>query len=203
MDFQAFQGLNDHLSGHATFAHALAVFSEISPVIVIVALIAMWFAVPPGSASRLRQGVIGAPLAAALALAINAGIAALWTRPRPSMAHPAQVHLWFTGPSGDPSFPSDHASAAFAVAFAILLVSRRAGLGMLILAAAVALSRVAIGLHYPGDVIAGMFVGLGSAALVMWLGRRPIAWVADRAGYLTDRATAPAWRALAARRHPG
>lgn len=200
MDLQWLQGLNGHLAGHAHLAHALAMFSEISPVLLVAVLVGLWFAVPPWSASRLRQGVIAAPIAAALALAINAGIAAIWARPRPSMAHPADVHLWFTGPSGDPSFPSDHSSAAFAVAFAILLVSWRAGAPMLVLACAVALSRVAIGLHYPTDVMAGVLVGLAAAALVMWLGHRPIAWAAVRAGALTDRLSAPAWRAIAARR---
>lgn len=199
MDLQALQGLNDHLSGHAALAHALAVFSDISPFLMVAALVGLWLAVPPGSASRLRQGVIAAPIAAALALALNAGIAAIWTRPRPSMAHPGQVHLWFTGASADPSFPSDHSSAAFAVAFAILLVSWRAGLPMIVLAAAIAVSRVAIGLHYPTDVLAGVLVGLAAAALVTWLGRRPIEWVAGRAGALTDRITAPAWRACSRR----
>jgi len=200
MDFDGLRVLNDHLTGHLTFAHAMEMFSLVSPFLIVAALVALWLAVPPGSQSRVRQGVIGAPIAAALALAMNAGIAALWTRPRPSMAHPADVHLWFTGPSGDPSFPSDHSSAAFAVAFAILLVSWRSGAPMLVLAAAIAVSRVAIGLHYPTDVMAGVLVGLAAAALVMWIGRRPVAWAAGRAGALTDRLTAPAWRAIAARR---
>ena len=45
MDLQALQGLNDHLSGHAQLAHALAVFSDISPFLMVAALIALWFAV--------------------------------------------------------------------------------------------------------------------------------------------------------------
>jgi len=49
----------------------------------------------------------------------------------------------------DNSFPSDHASVAFAVAFAVLALHRRFGLVLLLFAAAVANDRIFVGVHYP------------------------------------------------------
>jgi undecaprenyl-diphosphatase len=58
--------------------------------------------------------------------------------------------------SADPSFPSDHAAATFAIAAAFLLHGmRRMGLWFLAAAALVAFSRVFIGTHYVSDVLGG------------------------------------------------
>ena len=201
MDYDALHAVNDHLAGHTWLAHALAIFSDLSPFIVVAALVVAWCSVRPGSANRLREGVIGALFAAALALGMNQVISHIWARPRPATAHPLDVHLWFTNASTDPSFPSDHSAAAFAVGFALLLVSRKWGIGMVVLAAAVAGSRVAIGLHYPGDVLAGMGVGLLSAFIIMYVARRPLASVATFVTGISDRVTGPVWSATARRVH--
>ena len=52
----------------------------------------------------------------------------------------------------------------------------------------VSISRVAVGTHYPGDVLAGALIGTG-AALLLWhpLLRRPIDALADRLGGMYDR----------------
>ena len=193
MDYNALHAVNDHLAGHTWLAHALAIFSDLSPFIVVAALAVAWFSIRPGSITRLREGVIGALFAALLALGANQVISHIWARPRPAAAHPLDVHLWFTNASTDPSFPSDHASAAFAVGFALLFVSRKWGVPMVVLAAAIAISRVAIGLHYPGDVLAGMGVGLLSAFIVMYVARRPLAAIAQFVGRISDRIVAPVW----------
>jgi hypothetical protein len=67
-------------------------------------------------------------------------ISHLWERPRPFTAHPALTHL-LSAPSVDPSFPSDHAAVAIAVAIAVLASSRRAGLLFLATGTLIALSR--------------------------------------------------------------
>jgi membrane-associated phospholipid phosphatase len=46
------------------------------------------------------------------------------------------------GISSDPSFPSDHVSAAFAIAVAAMFFSRRAGRVLLVLACVTAASRL-------------------------------------------------------------
>jgi undecaprenyl-diphosphatase len=134
-----------------------------------------------------RHGVAAAGFSALLALGIAHLIADLWARPRPYVAHP-DVHL-FIAPSHDPSFPSDHATAAFAIAVAIFLRHRRAGWVALGLATVLSIARVAVGTHYPGDVAAGAAIGT-AAALVLWHPsvRRPLHRLADWAGSIYERA---------------
>ncbi|MFF2848422.1 phosphatase PAP2 family protein [Streptomyces sp. NPDC058001] len=75
---------------------------------------------------------------------------------------------------GDWSFPSNHAALAAATAVALYFVSRRLGAVALVAAAAMAASRVWVGVHYPHDVVAGVAVGaLVALALVILLRRMP------------------------------
>ena len=65
----------------------------------------------------------------------------------------------------DPSFPSGHAAGSFAFAAFIFAWNRRAGLALGAVATLVALSRVALGVHYPSDVTAGAILGAALGAI--------------------------------------
>lgn len=64
------------------------------------------------------------------------------------------------------SMPSGHAAFFFALALVIYFMNRRWGMVYLIAAAVVTLSRIAAGVHYPSDILAGAAIGLASAYLV-------------------------------------
>lgn len=66
------------------------------------------------------------------------------------------------------SFPSGHATLAFALAFVVFKQDRDWGIAFLILATIVAIGRVFTGLHFPLDIIGGAILG--------WLG----AWIVHR-----------------------
>jgi undecaprenyl-diphosphatase len=132
----------------------------------------------------------------------NQVVSQLWERPRPFTAHPALTHL-LAAASPDPSFPSDHAAAAFAIAFAVLALSRRAGIVFLAAATLIALSRVVLGLHYPSDVLAGMRVGWGSALLVTHAGRPWIARLVALLSRISDPLLQPLWHRFSPRACPG
>jgi undecaprenyl-diphosphatase len=134
-----------------------------------------------------RHGVAAAGFSALIALGAAQIISHLWERPRPYIGH-ADAHL-FIPASHDPSFPSDHATAAFAIAVSLLLRNRRVGVPALVVAVLVSIARVAVGTHYPGDVLGGALVGTG-AALLLWLPRirRPLHALADWAAGLYDAA---------------
>jgi undecaprenyl-diphosphatase len=74
--------------------------------------------------------------------------------------------LVLAAPSTDPSFPSDHATMAGAVAAGLLLVDRRLGAVAAAAAVLMGFARVYIAAHYPQDVLAGFAVG----ALVTLIG---------------------------------
>ena len=69
-----------------------------------------------------------------------------------------------------PSFPSGHAATSFACAATLArYVSRRTAIGLYVLAALVAWSRVYVGAHYPLDVLAGAVLGLAIATALRLL----------------------------------
>jgi undecaprenyl-diphosphatase len=199
MDWTLFHFLNNLLVGHPYLADELEDFSLWSVPALAVATLGMWLLARPGRFSRWKLAAASALAAAGVALLINQVIGNIWFRERPTVAHPADAHLFFVQPSGDPSFPSDHAAAAFAIAFSVLFLSRRAGIGFLIAAAAIGFDRILIGLHYPGDIAAGVVVGLIAATFVRFLCRQPLDWTTTLVSRVTDPLVRPVWRALDAR----
>jgi undecaprenyl-diphosphatase len=65
------------------------------------------------------------------------------------------------------SFPSGHATTAFAAATFLALWRPRLAMPALTLATLVGLSRVSLGSHFPSDVLAGALLGIGGA-LIGW-----------------------------------
>lgn len=91
-----------------------------------------------------------------------------WTRrPRP-FASDARIHAWIA-PLDEFSFPSGH--TLHAVAFTLVALAHYPMLAWVLIpfTASVAASRVALGLHYPSDVLAATGIGVGLASLSLWL----------------------------------
>lgn len=174
MDYSLFHTLNNFAAAHDGFEDTLRFYAQLSEILFLAGLVAL-FAVgrPEG-----RRAAVAAGLGAALALLVAHFLAGAVDRPRPFVTHPG-AHL-FVHHAADAGFPSDHATAAFAIAMAIWLRLRLLGAAALVLAAVLALARVAIGVHYPGDVLAGAAIGMASA-LIFWAppARRAIDTLAD------------------------
>jgi undecaprenyl-diphosphatase len=113
---------------------------------------------------RLRKAL---PFAALVALALLAADAATFAikdlvlRPRPFVTH-RDIHPLYVVHSS--SFPAGHAATAFAGAVLLSWAARRGTPAFVLLAVAIAFSRIYVGDHYLGDVIGGAFVGAGVAA---------------------------------------
>jgi undecaprenyl-diphosphatase len=105
-------------------------------------------------------------------------------RTRPYLAHlPDVTFPYDLGMVKISSFPSDHASLFFALSTGLCFFSIRAGLfAYLYTIIVICLPRIYLGLHYPSDLLAGAFIGTGSAWLACgtrlreMTGRPALAW---------------------------
>jgi membrane-associated phospholipid phosphatase len=128
----------------------------------VLLLVGYWLAWRSGSRDKVATA-LWAPIGALAAVAIAQPIAHAVDEKRPFVAIPHVLTL--AHHSADPGFPSDHATLAGAIAVGLLLVSARLGVVAAILALLMAFARVYIGVHYPGDVLAGL--GLGAVVVLL------------------------------------
>ncbi|WP_205743105.1 phosphatase PAP2 family protein [Halioglobus maricola] len=119
----------------------------------------LWSLAPAGFSSLL-------PL---LALALLIERSVYWCvknglrRPRPQEAVPGFRSLIHA--SDQFSFPSGHSSGAFLLATCLFLVYGPVATPVYLWAFTVALSRILLGVHFPGDTLAGALMGSGIAII--------------------------------------
>jgi undecaprenyl-diphosphatase len=154
------------------------------PLTAVMALLSAWWVkgvliAAAGAVADWRRRPRGVPWSALLATAalIVASLAAgalkdVAGRVRPALAEPGVTAL--VGLPGDASMPSGHAATAAAAAGVVALLHPRLRLPLAALVAAIALSRVYLGVHYPSDVLAGAALGLAIAWAVVALARRAV-----------------------------
>jgi diacylglycerol kinase family enzyme/membrane-associated phospholipid phosphatase len=126
----------------------------------------LWVAVAAGLAlsggTRRRAAVRGLMSLGLASAAANVPGKLSFRRPRPQL-HPVPVPRHLRRQPGTTSFPSGHSASAAAFAAGVALETPALGVPVGLLAAGVAYGRVHTGVHYPGDVVAGMAIGAASA----------------------------------------
>ncbi|MCL6548648.1 MAG: undecaprenyl-diphosphatase [Alicyclobacillus sp.] len=136
---------------------------EVYAVLFVVA----WLALPRTEEDK-RHALVVSFCSGVLALLINVVISHIWFRPRPFTVLPKGTFTQLIPHAPDASFPSDHASGAFA--FASGVWGRGAKwVSYLFTAVAVVtmIARVYVGVHWPTDVLASFVVGV-LASRIMW-----------------------------------
>jgi undecaprenyl-diphosphatase len=192
VDCRVYHSINDFVWRHHWLGSLFKAIETYGTILIAVAAFALWFFARPGGDRKWKLAAGSALGAAALGIVINRIIAALYHRDRPFIAHPS-AHVF--GPhKTDPSMPSDHATAALAIAVAVLLIDTGVGLVFLALAVLIAIGRVIIGEHYPGDVLVSTVVALVAAFVVVRLGRPVIAFIVRTLERVTDPLLAVVWR---------
>ena len=116
-----------------------------------------------------RKVLLEATASGLAGLLINQIIGLVWQHPRPFMiglGHTLIPH------AADSSFPSDHLTLLWAVAFSFLMhrSPRLAGIALALLGLPVAWARIYLGVHFPLDIVGAALVAVLSA----WLAFREV-----------------------------
>ncbi len=85
-------------------------------------------------------------------------------RPRPSQS--LTVRATIAEPDRF-SFPSGHAAASMSIAVVYAVLFPVVAVPVLVAATAIGLTRVFLGVHYPGDVLAGQLIAVATALIVL------------------------------------
>lgn len=131
----------------------------------------LWFATAAalallgGSGGRhaARRGLVSLGIASGLANLIAKPLSARRRPARDEVEELASRHVQMPPSS---SFPSGHTASAFAFATGAAGAQPMLSAPLLALATLVGYSRVHTGVHYPADVLAGAFIGVGAARLI-------------------------------------
>ena len=161
MDWRLYHGIYSASLHHHWLGTLFSDVEKASIPFMVVVTAALWLLARPGGDRKWKLAAGSGFAAAALALVVNLVIHSAYDRPRPYESHHIS-HPWSN--TTDATFPSDHTTVSFAIAFAVLSFDAAAGAIFLVVAAIIGVGRLFIGAHYPSDVLAGFAAGIA------WLG---------------------------------
>ncbi|MEP6661950.1 MAG: phosphatase PAP2 family protein [Acidimicrobiales bacterium] len=168
MDAALFRWVN-RLADRSSWAHgAMTDVAKYGILVFAVLLVlAWWQARRAEDAVTAVSAVVWAAVASLIGFVAVQLIGTAVSRDRPYVAMPS-AHL-LVARTGDFSFPSDHATAAAAIAVGLIIAGRYTrqvwvGWSAATVALVLGFSRVYVGAHYPGDVVGGFVL----ASAVAW-----------------------------------
>ncbi|HWB67264.1 MAG TPA: phosphatase PAP2 family protein [Mycobacteriales bacterium] len=179
-DRHAFRDVNQFARDTSWLHGVMTWFANDGLVLLAIALVIGWWLGRRATSPRTVAIAVWGPLGALVALGIAQPISDAVNEKRPFVAMPHALTLIHH--ASDAGFPSDHSTAAGAVAMALLLVSWQLGVVSTLIALIIAFSRVYVGVHYPDDVAAGLVLGAvvvaGGLFIVVPIFARIIGWMA-------------------------
>ncbi|WP_042357661.1 undecaprenyl-diphosphatase [Bacillus rubiinfantis] len=163
LNIEAFRSINDVGKTYDALEPVAVFMAEYMVYILALAMVVYWITRTTKNRMMMIQSI-----AAVLMAEILGKIAGLfYSHNQPFAVLPNVNQL--VEHAVDNSFPSDHSIIFFTICFSIWLVRKREGWLWLAIACAVGISRIMVGVHYPGDVLTGAIIGIISALVMNWL----------------------------------
>ncbi|MDI6728982.1 MAG: undecaprenyl-diphosphatase [Thermodesulfovibrionales bacterium] len=165
INYSLFSSVNKFAGYNPIFDITAELTAEYLPFLFILLMMYYWF-FKKDDTSRINLLSVG--WSTLLALFINFLITLFYFHPRPFMVHIGKL-LISHGP--ETSFPSDHATFMFSIAFAFIIHNefRKIGIVLIILALIGGMARVFVGVHFPMDIAGSFGVGLISTMIIFIL----------------------------------
>jgi undecaprenyl-diphosphatase len=173
-------GLFDEVNAfaaHTPWLHStMLLFAKYGIVLFVGYLVVGWWLARKGSSLTMAAALL-TPVGALFALGLQQVIIQAVGEARPYTLEPNALIL--AARTADPSFPSDHACMAGAVAAGLFFVNRSLGWVATVTALLMAFARVYVGAHWPLDVVAGLVFGAAVTCLVILALRQPVVRLLD------------------------
>jgi membrane-associated phospholipid phosphatase len=157
LDSRLLYAMRTRFHGRAaeTTARWLGRIGEYGAVWLVIGLI-LAFVDPDNGEDWVVAGMLGP-----IAIGLNFAVKLVVRRPRPVLEGLPPLG----GAPSSLSFPSAHATSSFACATAMTRIAPEAAV-LFALAAAIAVCRPYLGMHYPSDVLGGVFLGIALGLVV-------------------------------------
>lgn len=156
------QWINAPAGGNVLLDSIMIAASQFGVPLLVLLVILQWWS--KRERLQVRHICVAAGLSFLIGLGLNQIVLLFVHRIRP---YDAGISHLIISRSGDWSFPSDHATATFAITAAFLLHGiRRRGLIFIAVAVLICVSRVYVGTHYVSDVLGGAATGILAASAV-------------------------------------
>jgi undecaprenyl-diphosphatase len=154
-------------AGQSRFIDLMMVWaSSIGVPILVFAVACQWWS--RHDRQHTRHILLAAGFSFLIGLALNQLILLFVQRARP---YDGGITSLLIPPTGDPSFPSDHATASFAIAAVLLLHRFRSASAFLVAAVFISISRIYVGTHYVSDIVGGALTAVLAVGMVWWMYR--------------------------------
>lgn len=164
MNYELLKNINGLAGDGSTLLDHMMIFTTNAALYILAILLLALFLF---GNTYTKKTAIYAGVSGVLAIIINLCIAQFYFEPRPFVTYNTINVL--VPHDADASFPSDHTAGAMGITFALLLRHIKWGWLPVIFGLLTGFSRIYVGNHYPGDVLAGIAIGFIAAALITQL----------------------------------
>lgn len=162
INYSLFQGINKFAGYNPILDATAELTAEYLPFLFILLMMYYWF-FKKDDTSRINLLSVG--WSTLLALLVNFLITLFYFHPRPFMVHIGKLLIPHVP---ETSFPSDHATFMFSIAFMLITFDefRTTGIILSIFALIGGIARVFVGVHFPFDIAGSIGVSLISSIII-------------------------------------